>query len=600
MRTRLRPLWAILILLAGITLGVFVVGNYRTMRSIDQPIGYMADAAAMYGMRGVGLAGHPFAERMSAPFNHALRPVPDAVQCFAFSMECSILRVTGWFTSNPIRTVNIYYLLVYYLCGLAALWALRELGISWTLAVAGALVYALLPYHFMRSINHLSVGNYALVPLFVLVCMWVRDRGVDATDTARVGGHPLPWARIGIVLLLTVSWGLTNDYYVMMFFLFLWFAALAGSHGLSRKRPLAAAGFITLALVVAFRLRGLLVRLSWGDYKGINFGSFQLSGYGADESYPLKLIQMLLPGPSNRIHALRRINDVYSAAHPLVNENRTDALGLALAIGLIALLAVAFFGSSHASTRDRFLGRGVLFGLLIGAMGGIGTIITELSWHVFGGRFPLSQARAWNRVYVFVAFIVVVFVATHADDWLRHMRTRAAQAGHATLGAILGAVLAIAITGGTLYYQIPHLGHQWIAGNNQRYLTDKVFFSKLDQHYPSAYKVFYWPAVIPWGGNYGKAYYTIAYHPLIASQKLVTSYGGAPGTQAAKWLDATAKLPPRQLLDVLCKEGFDGVLTFKRALRPQDEPLVAYLHNQPALVENAYNAYYPRAQFCQQ
>lgn len=598
MRALLRPTLATLILLAGITFGVFVLGNYRTMRTLDQPIGYMADASAMYAMRGIGLAGHPFASRMSAPFNHELNPVPDTAKCFAFSMECSIVRGAGWFTADPFRIVNIYYFLVYYLCGLAALWVLRGLGTGWAIAIAGALLYALLPYHFMRMVNHLSVGNYALVPLFMLVCVWVHDLGATPGDGTRVCDRQLPRALVVASVVLSVTWGLTNDYYVLMFVLFLWFAALKGSQGFTRRPPLIGAGLVTLGLFVSFGLQKLLTRWSWGSHAGVNFGTFQLSGYGADELYPLKLIQLLLPGPTNRIHALRHMNQVYSASHPLVNENNTDVLGLALAIGLIALLVVAFFGSARTSSRDRFLGRGALLALLIGAMGGIGTLLSEASWHLFGGRFPLSQARAWNRVYVFLAFIVLIYVASHANDWLRRLRARALQAGHATLGGVLGAALVATVTGAALYYQVPHLGHAWVHGNNQRYLVDKAYFHQLDQHYASAYQVFYWPAMIPWGGKYGQEYYTVAYHPLLASRKLVTSYGGAPGTEAATWLAATAAEPPAALVQTLCAKGFDGVLVFNRALRPADEPLATFLGQRPPLLKDSYHTYYPLAPVC--
>jgi phosphoglycerol transferase len=586
-----------IIVLLSIAVGVFIFGRYREMVSLGAPIGYLADASAMYGMRGIGDAGLPFADRMSAPFNHSLNRVPDDVQCYAFSMECSILRITGLFQHDPIKIVNIYYLLVYFICGLTALYALRRFGVGWLAAGAGAVLFALLPYHFMRNVNHLTLTNYSLIPLFMLVCAWIHDQHPGAG--ADVLPERLPWREAAFILLICLTWGLTNDYYAFMFLLFAWLAAFLSSTRNRSLRPMYVATSVTIGLMIAFGLRRALVHMSWGANAGISFGTFQLSGYGEDEQYPLKLIQMILPAPDNRMHALAHLNQVYSKAHPLVNENSYAVLGTVLAIAMLVLLAKSLFGRPDQSIRDRFLGKNLLFAILVGAMGGIGTIISEASWKVFGGRFPLSQARAWNRVYVFLAFVVVLFLATHVDRWLRGLGERKRIFGRIRFPHWLGVAVVVVVTCLAMLDQIPPLRHSWLVGNNRRYLVDKSFFGKLDQHYAGRYRVFYWPAMRPFVGFYAKAYYTVAYHPLIVSPNLITSYGGAPDTQAAKWLDATARQPPSQMLDTLCAAKFDGVLVFKRALRDQDASLVTYLQaHQAPLQDNKYYAYYSLAPVC--
>lgn len=588
-----------LIVLLVVTVGFFGIGKYRWMPSLDAPIGYMADAAAMYGMRGIETAGHPFAARTSVPYNHPLRKLPDNIQCYAFSLECTVLRLTGKFTQNPIRIVNIYYILVYYLCALSALYALRRFGIGWLVAAAGAVVFALLPYHFMRNVNHLSLSDYVLIPLFMLVCAWIHDRGVDNESTTGVLPQRLSARDMAFPLVISVLWGLTNDYYAFMFLLFLWFAALQGGNRGRNLRPIYAAAGVTIGLLVSFALRRALVHLSWGKYAGISFGTYQLTGYGEDERYPLKIIQMILPGPHNRIHWLSHLNHIYSNAHPLVNENRLDVLGVVLAIAMLALLIRALVGRSDQSMRDRFLGQNLVFAILLGAMGGLGTIISELSWSLLGPRFPLSQARGWNRIYIFLAFVVVLFLATHADRWLRTLRERNVSIRRVRIPYWVGAAVVVAVTVIALYNQIPPVSKGWLRGNNNRYLVDKAFFGKLDQHYSGSYRVFYWPAMHPWGGQYGKAYYTVAYHPLIASRKLLTSYGAAPNTTAAHWLKATAKEPPKQMLETLCFVKFDGILVYKDALRKRDQTLVKYLQAKLKPLEaNKYYDYYSLAQVC--
>lgn len=594
-----RALATTAIVVVAIAVGVFILGRYRAMSSLGAPVGYMADAAAMYGMRGIGDAGYPFAERMSAPFNHALNRLPDDLQCYAFSMECSILRITGWFTADPIRIVNIYYLLAYFICGLTTLYALQRFGVGWWAAGAGAILFALLPYHFMRNVNHLSLSNYSLIPLFMLACAWIHDRGQASRCDGAVLPERLPAREAAILVLICLTWGLTNDYYAFMFLLFAWLAAFLGASRARNLRPLYAAAGITAGLLVAFGLRQALVHWSWGANAGISFGSFQLTGYGADEHYPMKLIQMILPGPNNRVHELARMNHIYSRSHPLVNENRSTVLGITLAIAMLVLLAKSLFGRPDRVARDRFLEKSLLFGILVGAMGGIGTIISETSWSVFGARFPLSQARGWDRVYIFVAFVVVVFLATHVSRWLQDLRERKPIFGKIRFPHWLAVALVVIVTCLAMLDQIPYVRKTWLHGNNKRYQIDLAFFGKLDQHYSGDYRAFYWPAMIPWGGNYGKNYYTVAYHPLIASKKIITSYGGAPNTEAARWLAATAKQPPQQMLATLCTAKFDGILVYRTALRKRDQTLVAYLHaHLTPLQQDTYYTYYPLAQVC--
>lgn len=586
-----------LIVLLSIAVGLFIFGRYRTLIRMGAPIGYMDDAAAMYGMRGIGEAGHPFTDRMAVPFNHALSGLPDDVQCYAFSMECTILRITGVFQHDPITIVNIYYLLVYFICGLTALYALRRFGVGWWAAGAGAILFALLPYHFMQNVNHLTLSNYSMVPLFMLVCAWIHDQHAAEPGVLR---EPLSRREAAIVLLFCLLWGLTEEYYAFMFLLFAWLAAFLGGTRHRSLRPLYAAAGVTVGLAVSFVIRGKLVHWSWGAFAGRTFGSFQLTGYGQDEMYPLKLIQMILPASNNRMHALARINHIYSNSHPLVNENRYTVLGILLAITLLVLLAKALFGRPGQSIRDRFLGKNLLFAILVGAMGGIGTIISEASWSTLGARFPLSQARGWDRVYVFVAFIVVLFLATHASRWLQGLREPRPTGGKVGFPHWLGATLVVVVTGLAMLDQIPPLRHSWLVGNDARYLVDKAFFGKLDQHYAQNYRVFYWPSMRPWGGRYGKEYYTVAYHPLIASRKLMTSYGAAPSTAAAYWLEATAKQAPPQMLGTLCAGRFDGILVYKLALREQDQALAQYLAARLTPLEaNRYYAYYSLAPVCQ-
>jgi hypothetical protein len=84
-----------------------------------------------------------------------------------------IFRLAGLATDNVALIHNLFYFLGFFLVSGVALIALRRgFHLSWPLAVAGALLYVFLPYHFMRQ-GHLFLSNYFTVPIAVWIALMV-------------------------------------------------------------------------------------------------------------------------------------------------------------------------------------------------------------------------------------------------------------------------------------------------------------------------------------------------------------------------------------------------------------------------------------------
>jgi len=76
-------------------------------------------------------------------------------------------------TRNPYRVINYFYLLTYFLTTLTALFAVRRFGVAPLPGVVAALLYAFLPYHFYRGVNHLLLSGYYMIPLIAIVILWL-------------------------------------------------------------------------------------------------------------------------------------------------------------------------------------------------------------------------------------------------------------------------------------------------------------------------------------------------------------------------------------------------------------------------------------------
>ena len=80
----------------------------------------------------------------------------------------------------------------------------RELHVAWPLAVAGAIVFCWLPYHFLR-LEHLHLSNYVAVP----IAAWLMLRvGGERPPFFESGGLDAPpsavWLAVALVALTSI------------------------------------------------------------------------------------------------------------------------------------------------------------------------------------------------------------------------------------------------------------------------------------------------------------------------------------------------------------------------------------------------------------
>ena len=100
--------------------------------------------------------------------------------------------------------INVFFLLTFPLVGLAAYLVLRRLTLSPNVAIVCSILYALLPYHFLRGEGHLLLSAYYAVPLGAwLVLSVLADRPLFGTRRAAlVDGRAVRGDRVRLCLVL--------------------------------------------------------------------------------------------------------------------------------------------------------------------------------------------------------------------------------------------------------------------------------------------------------------------------------------------------------------------------------------------------------------
>lgn len=482
---------------------------------------------------------------LSAPYGQDYLDFP-TTETTNFLALAILTRLTGaWALS-----MNLWFLLGFALAALTASWFLRRVGASPWLALAGAVLFAILPYHFVQGVPHLFVTQYWVVPLGAWL-VWRVARGEPLWALGSGSG----WRRLAGPATQTVAFivllGSSEVYYAAFTVMLIAGAALASAIGTRRaaalRGPAVAAG-----LVVAAVAANLIPYWVHQAVVGANPGGFQRVGNHA-EYFALKLTQLLLPWSGHRIPALRELRETYDAAYPLPSE--MPALGIVAAAGLVILLALVV-GSALTGRRPRpydplrsrlaTLGGLSTLALLIGTLGGLGSLVSLVT----------PVIRSWNRIAVVIGLLAIAAVALLVDAGIRRLARRLpAWRGRMP---VVAAVLLIAI--GVVDQTPGDAGDEAIASQAAYAQLDAYFDQVEDALEPGD-----WVLQLPylpfpeahtaegWDGN-------DVLVPYLHTERIGWSGGGIRGRESADWTSGLTELTTSDLLAVAAERGAAGIL----------------------------------------
>jgi phosphoglycerol transferase len=467
-----------------------------------------------------------------------------------------VLRVFGLFGMSSVTAINLYYLVGYAAVSVATAFVLRRLHVSRLSSLGVAVLFALLPFHYMSGENHLFLSIYWIIPLLLLVLVWLDTPNPPLV--AQIAERRFPFAlrnrRSIAAFVICCAAGASGVYYM---FFGCFFIAVVGLRAAVRDRSyrvaLAAAALI-LASGLVFAAQMVPSVVSWA-HDGKNPVASVRNPFEA-ETYGLRITQMLLPIENHRVPSMAAMRARYIAASPGGNtEANLAALGIVGSLGFLLSISAVLLGwprsrrgSEGPPETDqpvslRLLGFLTVSGLLLGTVAGFGAVFAAA---------VTPQIRGYNRISVFIALFALVTLGVLADRFLG-LRKRAAW-------HVAGPVVVVLVVIVGVLDQTPASLDGGVKYAAALYAADAGFGEQVQSELPSAASVFQLP-YLPFPESpplYGMADYQ-PFRGYLHTTGLHWSYGAMKGRPDAAWQEATAALPAPAMVQQLRAAGFTAI-----------------------------------------
>ena len=466
--------------------------------------------------------------RLAAPFglNISDYPVVD-------SWHLALLKAISLAFPNDVITLNIYFVLGFPLTTLLSLAVLRKLGADYWPALVTAILFAFLPYHFLRNECHIFLASYYLVPLQIFVVI----RLLQGDDNA--GAKHWCWT-----LAICFLCALAGIYYAFFTCFFLTFTICYSCWEGRKRRALEAA--CGIAASGAAVLLSLFPTIYYRLNNGPNPDAVRRN-LSMVEVFSLKTIALLLPVEGHRVGFLNRLASYYKESTFFNYENLVaPPLGIVGSVGFLYLLALLLRRTKDGANREVFftLSRLTAASLLLASVGGFGSVFA-----ILGG----SWIRAYNRISIFIAFfalaaaaLLLTAAAKHLANWRR---------GRLVGFLSLAAILVLGVLDQTTSKNVPNFRQI-----SQRELICQKYVNQIEAAVPANTAVFQ----LPYAGfleqtTVGKTTLYEQLYLYLHSTKLRWNYGAMPGRLEDSWQKTVSGMPAGDLLSVLAYAGFGGL-----------------------------------------
>jgi phosphoglycerol transferase len=449
----------------------------------------------------------------------------------------------GWAFGDYAAGVNLYSCLTFPLTALIAMSVFRYLKVSFLPSLVCSLLYAFLPFHFIRLQSHFFLASYFLVPWEILMMLWIcrNEQFLRRSKKGWIVPTNKGWACAGICI-LTASAG---TYYTFFACVLLIVAGVYSSQHFRNWKPVRAA-FALAGLLVVSSILNLLPFILYWQREGKNPEVATRSFVEAD-IFGLRLAGLLLPAGGHRIPFVAQKMRDYPVT--VINENRAAYLGIVGVCGFLFLLWRLFFtrwlNPESAGEKSELLSSvAVLNGssVMLAAAGGFGAVFSFLAY---------SQIRAYNRISIFIAFFALLAVAVYLDRLFTGRR--------GTSKIQVSIIAAIILIAGLLDQTLP--GYHALKQNQvDEFQSDAAFIQQIENAIPEGSMIFQMP-YYPFP-EVEAPYRMVDYDHFrgyLQSKKLRWSYGAMKGRKTDDWQRETASLSLPDLVKALKQAGFRGI-----------------------------------------
>ncbi len=494
---------------------------------------------------------------------------------FSDNLHLALMRLVPTDALNWPAVFNSYYLLAFPACAVTALWFFRRVGLAAWTAVPLAVLFAVAPYHFVRSENHFFLGAYYTVPL-ALGPVVDAVRGV-ALWTPRVGVSGwLRWltGRGALNAALLAAVASATAYYAVLTVVLLAGAGIGAfvrSRSWRRLSGVVAAISLTVAVVLVNVLPDLLFARS---HPGA--ADAFVRQRGESEIYSFKMSSLLLPAPSHPIPVLAKVRAWYDSQYPLASE--MPALGTVAAVGFVVVILVWFLhqvterGSGPLAFIEESDRRTVndlsyltLLAFLCATVGGFGTFLSFVS----------TSVRGWNRMAIFMAAILLAVLGLVLQGALgtleRHRAQRGVSGRRSVRVVAAGGLLLVGGFDQSLAMAVPPY-----EASQATWRSDEAFVREIEARLPDRAMIVQLPYVaFPESGLNLGVFDTDQLKLSLHSTRLRWSGGSFKGQPDTRWQPKVSGLPADQAVRLLAALQFDAVVVDRNATKDRGAALEA-------------------------
>ncbi len=492
------------------------------------------------------------------------------------TIDFIIMKILSVFLGNYALLVNSYYLLTFPLVAISAVFALRQIRLSYSSAVVAAVLYSLIPYHFMRGEGHLFLSAYYIIPMAVMLAMQVgNDSEVWRSLGALRSLFNVNRFRLLCSVLACALIALADIYFIFFSIYTLMVSGLSATLSKRRKAPfVSACGLIVVILLVS--TANHLPVFAHSRAHGSNPSAVQ-RGPREALRLGLEINGLVIPMGCQGIPTIDQVLSDHRVAHRGRRLNPGNYLGLVGVIGLLILFVeILKMGSLRRSdSRLRQLSIMNIWLLLLATVGNLGYLFALL---------VTPKIRAYDRITVVIAFLAIAAFFIVLDSLGK--RLSRGKAGRAAFFLILGAFLVTGIFDQTAEGYMRGVSNVLeYETTKQQYKADAAFIRGIESRVPKNSMVFQLPHH-PWPET--KRHKMGSYDHLMAylhSKSLRWSFGAMRDRPGDLWLRKTSTKKVNKMVESLCLMGFAGVYIDRYGYADSGEKIVArlrgLLHQEP-------------------
>lgn len=472
-----------------------------------------------------------FNNEMGAPSTFNIYDFPPAGDF----IHIQYLHFLALVTRNAPLTQALFFFTTFFTTAIASNISARRLKVNSYNAIVISILFAFLPYHFMRNVQHLLLSSYFVLPLIPYTIL----------EIIRPNQNQSRRRCFSKLALLGCLAGGTGIYYTIFSLLIVAIVVLVMS--IRGKKPLEALTRFSIYVGSALSLVVLSVLPSF-FYFSKNGSQGVRRTFGEVEFYGLKIANLFRPIIGHRLHLLDKFTNSFGPSP--INGEATEMLGLigslCLALVLVVTLATLLGVRRQRDVVEKnveanIVSSIVLVAIFISTVGSVNSIL-----FVFG----LQQVRAWGRFSPLIAFCSLVFAAI----FLQNSKLLYQKSSIWTRLGLLTAVLCIGLLDQTSERYVPNY-----VGAKSTWASEEVFTRAADDSFAPKSMIYQYPdALFPENGPIVQMDdYTQAF-PYIHGSNLRWSYGRIK-TRSGEFHLKVRNLAGLELLTYLKQSGFVGV-----------------------------------------